>query len=113
MARVGRYIHKIELQTFTTAKNAAGEETKTWSTAATQMGRVSPVSGRAFFQASAERAEITHEIRTRYNPEITIKSRDRVVFRTRNFEIRSVINWEERNREWILMCVEKVHTDDE
>lgn len=110
--RVGTYRNKVSLQNATTAKNAStGQQTKTWSTAATQMARISPVQGRAYFQAQGDRAEITHEIRTRYNPDITLTIRDRVLFGSRTFEIRSLINVDEKNREWVLMCVETVSTD--
>lgn len=111
--RVGSYRHKVLLQNATTTKNAStGQQTKTWRTAATQMASIAPVQGRAYFQAQGDRAEITHEIRTRYNPDVTITIRDRVVFGSRTFEIRSVINERERDREWVLMCVETVSTDD-
>lgn len=112
MVRVGGYRHKVSLQNATRSKNSVGEQTETWTTVANQMARIAPVKGRAYFEASGEKADITHEIRTRYNPGITLNFRDRVLFGSRTFEIRSVINDEERNREWILMCREELHTTD-
>lgn len=68
-------------------------------------GRVVPMSGREFAEASQVQAETTHEITIRYFNGLTTK--DRVYFGERKFEIVGIANREERNEMMTLQCVER------
>lgn len=65
---------------------------------------IDPISGREYFSQQQVQGEVTHRIRLRYLAGVT--SALRVLYGTRVFDIVSVLNWEERNIELHLMCVE-------
>ncbi|WP_139121850.1 phage head closure protein, partial [Piscirickettsia litoralis] len=67
----------------------------------------SPDAGRELFSAHQFYSEITHTVTLRYTPGITPAMR--VYFEGRYFEILSVINRDERNRELILACREWIN----
>lgn len=102
--------HYVAFERQTTDKNTMGQREQVWENIGYAFAAVAPVNGRAYFAASGEKAEITHEIRTRHQS-LGVRPRDRVNFRGRYFEIRSVINEGERDRFLVLMCVERLQTD--
>ena len=57
-------------------------------------------------QAQQMQADVTHRVRFRYVAGVTAKMR--VLYGARIFNVLSVINPEERNREIVLMCKELV-----
>lgn len=65
-----------------------------------------PISGREFWAGHQVQAEVTHRIRMRYLP--GVRPTMKVFFGEREFEIESIINWQERNIDLQLMCKEKV-----
>jgi SPP1 family predicted phage head-tail adaptor len=65
---------------------------------------VEPLQGRELWTAKQVVAEVTHRIRFRHLSGVV--PTQRVVFGSRTFEILSVINPEERNRELELLCKE-------
>jgi SPP1 family predicted phage head-tail adaptor len=102
----GRRDKKVTIQRQSDTQDSVGQLVDTWTVTATVYASIEPLSAREYFNASGERAEVTHKIGMVYGP--TISPRDRVVYGSRTFEIRSVINIEERNRELQLMCTERV-----
>jgi len=50
--------------------------------------------------------EATHRVNTRYLPGVTIKANHRVLYGSRVFEIKAVVNLDERNVEIDLLCLE-------
>jgi SPP1 family predicted phage head-tail adaptor len=48
----------------------------------------------------------THRVNMRYPASVAVKAQDRVQYGTRVFDILSVVNRDERNRELDLMCLE-------
>ena len=87
-----------------TAQDGAGQVIESWTEQEKAWVSIVPVSGREYFAASGERAEITHKISMAYGP--TVLPRDRITWAGRTFDIRSALNVEERNRELTLMCTE-------
>lgn len=103
----GRLRHKIEIQVESTAQNAYGEPTQVWSNYIPSIyASVDPISGKEYFSSQIVNAEVTHKIRIRYRGDIHPKMR--VKFDGRYFDIISVIDWEERHIEMLLMCKEYV-----
>jgi SPP1 family predicted phage head-tail adaptor len=98
--------HQVDVQRQATSQDSVGQIENLWTTTATIFVNIVPVSGREFFAASGERAEVTHKIYAWYGP--TIVPRDRISFGGRIFDIKSVINIGERNKELELMCTEVV-----
>jgi SPP1 family predicted phage head-tail adaptor len=68
---------------------------------------VEPLQGRELFAAQEHHSEVTTRIRIRYRPGITAAMR--VAFDGRLYNIRSIIDREERHRELQLLCTEGVN----
>lgn len=86
-------------------ENDYGERPTTWTDLAERRGIVQPINGREYFAASGERAEVTTRLRFRYDSVLaTVRPFDRIQAQGRDYDIQSVINVDERNRELIFMC---------
>ncbi len=83
-----------------------GSIVTTWETFTTAWASIEPLIGREYFAQQREQATISHKIRIRHRPGITHQMR--VSWGARLFEIESVLNIGERNREIVLMCKEVV-----
>ncbi len=104
--RAGPMRHRITIKRPIEAQAADGSVIRTWETFTTAWASIEPLAGREYFAAAREQADISHRIRMRFAEGITHKLR--ASFESRIFEIESVINVGERNRELILMCREAV-----
>ena len=104
--RAGRLRHRVTIQNYTESQNTFGETTKTWADYATIWAAIEPVKGREFWESQQVNAEITTKITMRYLA--GVKPKMRVLDDNRIFEIDSVINVDERNRELQLLVKENV-----
>jgi SPP1 family predicted phage head-tail adaptor len=68
---------------------------------------IEPLSGREFLQASQVMSDITVRIRIRGRSDLTLTPKDRVLYGTRTFDIRHVIDWGDRGTDWQLLCTER------
>jgi len=100
----GRLRHRVLLQSVSEGRDTAGAIVETWSDIAEVWGSVEPLRGDEFFESQRVDAELTYRIRIRYRP--GLKSKDRVLYDSRTFDIRRVININERRAETHLMCRE-------
>ncbi|MCD6433702.1 MAG: phage head closure protein [Sulfurimonas sp.] len=103
--RSGNLKHKIVIQTFTESQNDFGEVAKGWTNFKSAYASVTPLSAKEFFKAGTH-AEVSHKIELRYIS--GIKSKMRVVYDSRIFEIESVLNIREANKTLHLICTEVV-----
>lgn len=104
--RAGELRHRVTIQQKTFSRDSYGGETITWTDVATVWAAVEPISGREYFTAQQTQAEVTTRIRIRHRAGITPVMR--VLWGTRLYDIISVIEVKERNREIHLMCQEVV-----
>ena len=104
--RAGRLRHRVTIQDYTESQNTFGEVTKNWTDYATVWAAVEPVKGREFWESQQINAEITTKVTLRYLA--GVKPKMRILHDTRIFEIDSVINVDERNRELQLLVKEMV-----
>ena len=102
----GKLRHRIVIQSPTETVNSYGEREQSWSTFATVWGSIEPLKGSEFIAAQQTNAELSVRMRIRYLA--AIKPKYRVSWNDRTFEINSIANIEERNREIELMCTEMV-----
>lgn len=79
---------------------------ETWADIATIWSSIEPVRGREYFQAASVNAENTIRFRIRYRQ--GIRPSMRLIYSGRIFDIKSVIDVNERHREIELMCQEVV-----
>lgn len=109
----GRLRHQITIQKLgePVTQNPYGEEDRAWHNVLETWAEIDPPKGREFFAAGQKQAEVTTRIRIRYPTGIDITVAMRILkggSTSRVFEINSVIDPDERNRELIMMCTEEV-----
>jgi SPP1 family predicted phage head-tail adaptor len=90
------------------ADDGGGGQESDWTLVDTQYGSLAPVSASQRFQAMKLEMSITHKIVMRWSNLITIDSDVKLVHSGREFNVRSVINVEERDRFIEIMADEGV-----
>ena len=98
--------HLVEVQSRTQVADSMGSHTGVWSAVYQTWAGVWPVSAKERAKDGGLTMEITHKIRIRYRAGITPGMR--IVHDSRNFDILSTINPDERNITLDLICREDV-----
>jgi SPP1 family predicted phage head-tail adaptor len=91
--RAGDLRHQITVLRSSQTQNAYGEIQNTWAEHLTCRGFVRPLTGKEVVSGQFTISEVTHKIFTRYQE---IRVTDRIAFEGRTFDIKSVINHEEK-----------------
>ena len=102
----GRLNHKIVIEQRTETKNTLGEDITTWTTYKWTWAQVSPLSGKEYLSNNELQSSVTGRVSMRYLAGVTTDMR--INWNDRMFDIISIINTEERNRELILMVEEQL-----
>ena len=102
--RAGKLRRSIIIQSPTNSTDAIGGLVQTWATFASSYAEISPNNGREAIQAQQINAQQPILIHLRYIAGVLPKMR--VIYGTRTFEIISVANLNEKNREIELTCLE-------
>ena len=97
--------HRVTIQTFTEARDIAGGVVRTWADSATRWAQVQPLTGREYFDAQQVKSDVTHMVTMRKYTSVT--TTNRLVHNSRNFNILSVQNIDERGKKMVLMCKEE------
>ncbi len=110
MSAIGKLRHAIALQQVTNAVDAGGGQARTWATTATVWASIALLSSREQLHAMQLRDSVTHRITIRYRSDVIPTSKWRVLFDGRTFNIRSVLNTEERKKFLVMLAEEGVGT---
>lgn len=102
--KIGNLRHRVVLQQKVITEDALKQQSEVWTDIATVWAAIEPLSGREYFAARQENAEVTAKITIRYRKDVTPDMR--AVSEGRVFDVLSVINPGERNISLILMCKE-------
>lgn len=101
--RAGLLRKRITIQNTTATRDSYGAENITWEDfAVNRPAQVTPLSGREFFDAQQTQSGIEVRFNIRYIK--GIKPKMRVLYNGEGYDIQSVINLEERNREIQILC---------
>ena len=100
----GNLIKRIALQHYVETRSASGAVTRTWATYATVWAQVRTLSGRERDIAQQERATLSHEITIRYRS--GVQADHRILYDSRYFDVKDVRNFDERNKEIRMRCIE-------
>ncbi len=104
--------HRLVLQARNPiADGGGGQGGDPWAapvTVAAVWGRLEPLSGNERLHAMQLESRVSHRITIRYRPGVTAGMR--LVLGTRHFNIRTVMDVEERRRRLQLLCEEGVAT---
>lgn len=104
---ISKLRHRITIQTPKgVAYNAVGEEVPVYEDFATVWASVDPITRRNFSNEGKVDMVTYHQIGIRYLPGLDEDMT--ILFKGRIFEIKSIVNVEERNKEINLICFEKV-----
>lgn len=76
-----------------------------WATERVIWAEIEPLSGSELTEAQQKVADATHQVTIRYLSGVTPDKR--ILFGVRELYIENVRNIEERNREMVLICVER------
>jgi len=102
--RAGPLRCRVTIEATVETQGSDGSVIQAWETLATAWASIEPLIGKEYFAQQREQATVSHKIRMRHIAGITHKMR--IAWGTRLFEIESVLNVGERNREIVLMCSE-------
>lgn len=100
----GMLRHKITIERESQVQDNVGGYSSSWSTLSQPFAFIKPMSGNERFWANRLESNLTHRIFLRYITDITTK--DRIIYDGREFQIRAIINVEERDKWLELHCVE-------
>lgn len=113
MVKAGEKRHRVTIQErVEDVRNELGEVIESWKDVRTVWAKVQPLRGRELFQAQQVQADVTHTVGFGYF--FGLHPKNRCLMRAcgcgndRVLNIAQVINVEERNREYELVCVEVV-----
>jgi SPP1 family predicted phage head-tail adaptor len=96
----------VIIQAATPSSDSQGGQTETWATFATVWASLEPVSGNEKYQAMQLQTPISHKLMIRYLSGLTTKHR--VLYGSRIFVIKEVINVKEENAYMMIRAIEKV-----
>lgn len=103
--RAGRLNQRVTFQRRAATVDGYGEQADTWTAIATVAAGVEPISGKEFFTAQQVQSDISTRIVCRYSSEVSgVTTADRILHGSVEYDIRSVINVNSRNKELQFMC---------
>lgn len=88
--RLGPLRHRVTFQQRKTTVDEYGQPVEGWDDIATVWASVEPISGRELLSAQQVQGELTHRIRCRYFAGLV--AADRMLFESRGFDLKSIIN---------------------
>ena len=107
---IGKMRHRVALQAESRAPDAAGGYAVTWTTVATVWARIEPQGAGETVAAGQLTAPVSHRVTVRRRSDISPTASMRLLFGSRVFDIRGVLNQDEGNRYLVLICEENVVT---
>lgn len=102
--RAGELRKRVLIQQRSTGQDTSGGQLTTWSDVATVWAAIEPMSGRELINAAAAQSEATHTVLLRYRPGIVPAMR--INYQSRLFDIKAVLDENERHRMLTLICAE-------
>lgn len=100
------YRHKITIKQRNSTKNLYGEPIDTWTSVAAVWAGAEPLIGKEYYDAKQNQSDV--EIKFRMHYFSGVDAGMRVEYNGKEYDILSVIDYKELNRELILMCKAKV-----
>lgn len=101
---IGKMRYPLQLQTASYTADSGGGSATTWTTTATIYGDINPVRAEEKYRQGQVQESVTHEVYVRYRAGLT--TANRLVYDNRTFNVKGVINVDERKRFMKLNCQE-------
>lgn len=99
---------QITVQTESRTSDGGGGYAQTWTDSFTAWATVRPISGNERYNHGQLQDTQIYEFVLRYDSTRTFTPANRVKLGTRTFQVRSVINHEERDKYWVARADERV-----
>jgi len=97
---IGKLRHRVTFQRGSVTPNDVGDPVQSWADLATCWARVESTAGKERFSAMHQQAEADYRILCRYQSALSdLAPDDRITHNSKTFDIKAVINTEERNIE--------------
>lgn len=107
--RAGRLVKTVTIEQVIESQSSTGQVVETWQTYAIRRASVEPLKGREFFDGKQVYGETTMRFRLRYDSKTgAIRPKMRLSYDSKTFDIQSVINVREKNREILILASEVV-----
>ena len=104
--RAGTLSKLLSIEKRVEVQDDYGEAKPTWTEVAKVYGSIYPVRGTERYMSMEKHATATHEINIRFTK--TISAKHRIVYDGREFDILSVLNVAERNKQMKIIAKESV-----
>ena len=110
--KIGNLRHMVEIKNASTTSDDAGGFSESYSTVANVFASITPKRGTEVYSDGQNAMQIenpiTHEIFIRYRDDITLNNSSKIIFGERQFNVRSILNIEEKNRFFKIEAQENV-----
>jgi SPP1 family predicted phage head-tail adaptor len=109
---IGQLNRRIQIQSQTTAQDAAGQEQQTWSTLYCCWASIDIQASQLIYNTAEFISKVTHRITMRWTSSVVIEPNMRVVYTeattgvVHTYEIQAALNTRQANRELVLMAYE-------
>jgi SPP1 family predicted phage head-tail adaptor len=103
--RIGKLNKRVTIKTVTRTADGLGGYTETISTVKETWAGIRPLSAKETLSYGLELGDRTAEIRLRFDG--TVNQTNYIEFGSRVYRIKSVVNPDEGNREYVLICTER------
>ena len=107
--KAGKMRKRVTVQLLTKSKDEYGQVQDVWTDETEVWGELDPLVGREALAAQQVKASLSHRVRLRKPPDITITPRDRLVIKAENnrtFNIQSVVDVGEQGFELEILAEE-------
>jgi SPP1 family predicted phage head-tail adaptor len=107
LVRARRLKHKITIQNVTETQDSYGQPKESWATYAVRDAEIIPATGNEYYTSQQIYSEKTIRFRLRYDNTVRqVTPKMRISYDSRTFDIESVINVKELNRDIDIICTE-------
>ena len=101
----GKLNKRIAIQYTGSTQDEFGAQVLTWSTLCNPWASVEPLQGREYFSAKQTISDVDTRFVVRFSTETSaVTPKMRVVYDTKNYDIESVINIDNKDKEMQLVC---------
>jgi len=108
--RAGNLRHLVDIEQNVISVDANGDRSEAWSSIHQCWASIETGNGREFFAARQVMADLTHTIRLRFvtglTPAMRVRYTDQKTQATRYFDIKSILNPDERDEMLTMQAVE-------
>jgi SPP1 family predicted phage head-tail adaptor len=103
---IGKMRYRVKVENATNTRDAGGGLSQSYSAVTFIYANIKPLNANSIYRQGIVQEKVTHEITLRYMKNISTNSR--ITYGSRNFNIKGIINVDERDRFLKLLCEEGV-----